>query len=315
MKRFLVQFALFAAIQAVILGVFFGVYFGLPFENDPMAAIADKEKLLKETPSPRLIVVGDSGVPFGIVSPELAKAFPDRHPVNAGLAAGFGHRVLLGEVEPEIREGDVIIVCFVYEMFARNLLNNFFFLLSGQDPDVYLSLDKEDYGFIGDNAALLVKNAMHHARKVAFNPIDRSYPDPYARTSYNAYGDIDAHWKLDYPSERNRNLEELDLGDLEYANEVIEDINEFAAIAEERGAKVYFLFPDVTEKSYADFGDEMNRLAAKLEAELNVPLLNRPADAVQVEAHFYDTPYHLMQAGAEDRTARLIAALKREGVQ
>jgi len=315
MKRFLQQLALFAAIQAVILGGYLGTYFGVHFEDDPMAAIRDKERRLKETPSPRLIVVGDSGVGFGIISPELKEAFPDYHPLNSGLAAGFGHRILLGEVTPEVKPGDVIVICLVYELFKRNLLNEFIFLLAAQDPDIFLSVDERDMPYLLDNAFYGIRVAMHQSRKVAFNPLDKDYPDPYARDSYNEYGDVAGHYGDGPVAGRDLSLKALDLDDLTYAREVVEDLNAFAAEAEAKGATVYFWFPDVSEKSYADFGAEMDRLADLLTAELTFPVLNRPADAIQPEAAFYDTPYHLLEAGARDRTQRLIEALKKQGVE
>lgn len=312
MKRFFQQFALFAAIQALILAAFLGVYFGVHFEDDPMAAIRDKEQRLKDTPSPRLIVVGDSGVGFGIVSPMLEEAFPGYHALNSGLAAGFGHRILLGEVAPEVRAGDVIVICLVYDIFDRNVINEFIFLLAAQDPDIFLSLDERDANFLFDNAFYGVRVAMHQTRKVAFNPLDKDFPDPYARHSYNEHGDIDAHFGEGSVEGRSLTIDALDLDDLTYAHEVIADLNQFAAEAEAKGALVYFLFPDVSEQSYANFGDEMNRLNSLLQAELNFPVLNTPVEAVQPESEFYDTPFHLTEEGARNRTKRLIEALKRE---
>lgn len=314
MKRFVLNLALFVALQGVVLAVFLGVYFGVHFEDDPMAAIRDKETRLRETPGKRLIVVGDSGVGFGMVSPMLDEAFPDYHPLNSGLAAGFGHRILLGEVAPRVRAGDVVVICLVYDIFDRNLLNEFFFLLLAQDPDIMLSLDHRDWPYLLDNAFYGVRVAMHQTRKVAFNPLDKEFPDPYARHSYNDYGDIDAHFGEGPVAGRELSVGHLNLDELEYAREVIADLNEFAAAAEARGATVYFWFADVSEQSYVDHGAEMNRLAELLDAELAFPALNSPAEATQPESVFYDTPFHLTEEGARNRTERLIQALKAEGL-
>lgn len=309
MKRFLANVALFAAIQAPLFALFLGLYFGVHYEDDPMAAIVDKEQLLAATPSPRIVFVGDSGVPFGIVSPMVAEAFPGRHPVNMGLAAGFGHRVLLGETLPEIREGDVVVVCFVYEMFSRNLLNEFIFPLCAQDPDIMLSFNRDDWVIFGDKALYLMRIAMRHARKLVFTPLDTPGTQPYARSSYNEYGDIDAHYEMEPPPGRSRSVQHLDLGDLDYAREVVVALNEFAAECEARGAQVYFLFPAISEESYRAHRGEMDRLAALLEAELDPPLLNRPRETTLPEPSFFDTPYHLTGPAARQRTGLLIEAL------
>ncbi|MEO0795059.1 MAG: hypothetical protein AAFX93_07855 [Verrucomicrobiota bacterium] len=310
MKRFLLTLALFLAVQAPILGLFLGLYYGVHFENDPMAAIVDKERRLKETLGPRIIVVGDSGVPFGTVSPMIKEAFPQYNPLNSGLAAGFGHRVLLGEVEAAVQPGDMVVVCFVYELFTRNLLNAFFYPLSAQDPDVYLSLDQRDMSILGDNAFILVKSAMHHSRKLLFDPIDKAFAHPYARNSYNEFGDIDAHYEMERPVGRPLTIKELEFDDFEYAAEIIQDINAFSAACEAKGAKVVFLFPAISEESYQKHGAKMDRLAEVLESALTVPLLNRPNEAVFPKAMLYDTPYHLTGEGARQRTERLVEALR-----
>ncbi|GHC00586.1 hypothetical protein [Cerasicoccus arenae] len=312
MKRFIATFVCFAAIQLLIMTVLLGLFFNVHFEKDPMAAIIDKKRNLKETPGERIIVVGDSGSPFGIVSPEIEKAFPDRHPINAGLAAGFGHRVLIGVVDDEVHAGDVVVICFVYEMFTRNLVNEFLFLLSSQEPSVFLSLDWRDGKFFTDNAFILFKDSMRHARKIAFNPLDRDYEHPYARNSYNEYGDIYAHYGLETPEGRSLTIKDMEFGDFDYARDVIGDLNRFAEEWQERGAQVFFLFPDVSEESYAIHGEKMNAFAELMHEELEFPILNEPVDAVQPEENFYDTPYHMKEAGARARTARLIEALKEQ---
>ncbi|MGE9296848.1 MAG: hypothetical protein ACQKBV_11225 [Puniceicoccales bacterium] len=310
MKRFLFEFAKFSAIQMAFLSLFLGLFYGVNFTNDPMAAIVDKERRIKETPGERIIIVGDSGAPFGIVSPMIGDAFPGYHPLNSGLAAGFGHRVLLGEVAPDIHPGDIVIICFVYELFVRNQVNAFIFPISSHNFDVFWSLDHRDLDFLGTNGFMLVKTAMRHARRVTFDDLDKPFPGPYARNSYNEYGDIVDHYGLPTPEGRSLSIKQLDFGNFEYARDVIGDLNRFAAEAREKGATVYFLFPAISEQSYDDHGPAMEAFADIMESELDFPVLNRPGDSVFPESMFYDTSYHLSGEGAHARTAQLIEALQ-----
>ena len=75
-----------------------------------LAAVKDKERLLKETPGPRLICVGGSGLAFGLDSKLLAERYA-YHPINLGLHAGLGGDFMLRWAGANARRGDVVILC------------------------------------------------------------------------------------------------------------------------------------------------------------------------------------------------------------
>ena len=56
---------------------------------------AKRALLAAESNKPRLILVGGSAAAFGVDSALLAKELPDYHPVNFGLYAALGTRVML----------------------------------------------------------------------------------------------------------------------------------------------------------------------------------------------------------------------------
>ena len=71
MRRFLQLIALFLVVQLCILGVL--ALLARPSDNY-RAAVVDKERLLAEAASPRVILVGGSGLAFGIDSPTIEEA-------------------------------------------------------------------------------------------------------------------------------------------------------------------------------------------------------------------------------------------------
>ena len=55
-----------------------------------LAAVADKSRLLAESDSPRIVLVGDSNLAFGVDSNVLKAGLDGRyHPVNMGLNLTF----------------------------------------------------------------------------------------------------------------------------------------------------------------------------------------------------------------------------------
>ena len=71
---------------------------------------AKRAMLAAESDKPRLIIVGGSAVAFGVDSALLAQELPDYQPINFGLYAALGTRVMLDLSIDELRPGDISIV-------------------------------------------------------------------------------------------------------------------------------------------------------------------------------------------------------------
>ena len=114
MKRFLSLIAVFALLQAGVFAVL--VLLSLPPDNLHAAAI-DKERLLRDAPSPRVVLVGGSAMAFGVDSEALAEDLGgDYRVVNMGLHAGLGLDFLLNETLDGLREGDVVVISPEYDI-------------------------------------------------------------------------------------------------------------------------------------------------------------------------------------------------------
>ena len=71
---------------------------------------AKRAMLAAESDKPRLIIVGGSAAAFGVDSTLLAQELPDYQPINFGLYAALGTRVMLDLSIDELRPGDIVIV-------------------------------------------------------------------------------------------------------------------------------------------------------------------------------------------------------------
>ncbi len=93
--------------------------------NNLHATVLDKERLLKEAPSPRLVLVGGSGLAFGIDSPTLEQELGGEYSVvNMGLHAGLGLDFMLNEALDGLREGDVVVLSPEYDIVWRDEPNH-----------------------------------------------------------------------------------------------------------------------------------------------------------------------------------------------
>ena len=87
--------------------------FALPaqYSNTFVGELPAKRALLAaESDKPRLILVGGSAAAFGVDSALLARELPDYQPVNFGLYAALGTRVMLDLSIKELRTGDLVVI-------------------------------------------------------------------------------------------------------------------------------------------------------------------------------------------------------------
>src|SRR3989338_1453716 len=81
--------------------------------NNYLSVIVDKHKRLESLPSPRLIFIGDSALPFGLDGERIEKEL--KIPVvNMGLHAAFGLPFIFEEIYPDLRPGDIVAAIFHY---------------------------------------------------------------------------------------------------------------------------------------------------------------------------------------------------------
>lgn len=310
MKRFLKAVIAFSAFQLVLLVVVVGVFYGTPRADHPMGWGVDKQRLLQETPGPRLILAGDSGTAFGFLSPELEQALPPYHPINAGLWAFLGPHVILEEVAPEVRAGDVVVVSLAYEHFVSSKLHHLIVYYTVQRPEVFLHLDSPTALFLCDNAFFIFHEATVRSRKLLWrSKLDTYYP-PYARDSINEYGDIVDHWDMERPAGSNYTNPPFRFKTGGRAARVVDELNDFARRCEARGARVFYQYPPLTPESYEGQRARFDAFDAYLRESLEFPVLNHPGDLLVPEEHLYDNLYHTMKPGAETRTQALIDDLR-----
>ena len=74
-----------------------------------LGELKHKVRLLEETPGPRIVLVGGSGVAFGADSELMERELPGYTVVNFGMYAALGTTVMLDLSQPLLREGDIVL--------------------------------------------------------------------------------------------------------------------------------------------------------------------------------------------------------------
>lgn len=307
------RFILCACVACMVPALLLGFAFLLPaqFDRTYLAGLQDKLDLLEDTEGNRIVLIGGSGASFDIRSDLVETEFPDYSAVNFGLYAGLGTTVMLDLAGPYLHTGDIVV--FLPEQNAQTL-STFF-----DAERLWQALD-------GDYARLRALPGSYYERMLGAFPAfaaqkarycwDKNKPAGdavYARSSFNAYGDIACAGRernvMGYGFDPNMMIRfEEDL----CSDAFFEKINGFSAACGKKGISFYYAFCPMNAAAVLPEQEEnMERFQAFLEEKLNCPVINTAASAVMDAGWFFDTNFHLNEAGQIAYTAELCAALKK----
>jgi len=80
-------------------------------------AIIDKQRILANTKSPKIVLAGGSNLAFGIDSESIQQRF-NRPVVNMGLHADLGLGRILDNISPFLNSGDILLIAPEYSHFT-----------------------------------------------------------------------------------------------------------------------------------------------------------------------------------------------------
>jgi len=297
-------------ILVIIINTSMLLIINIRYQDIYSAAYIDKIKLLVKTESPCIIFVGGSNVAFGINS-EKIKQQTGYNTVNMGLSGNIGIKFMLEGIKHTLKSGDIVVIIPEYQHFLnkKNNLGPDFIQAIIANPSLirYISsLDEviysaEIFPYVYTQAIKSLYNDIAQ-RNCVFCMNDEKI---YYRNAFNEYGDIVSHENLHQTIEiPNFHLEK------EYSNtnisKMITVINKFALYAEEKNAKVVFIYPATPSPFDDETIEVLNYLQTRLQKELIITVRGHPSDAWYSRGLFFDTYYHLTPEGRNINTERII---------
>lgn len=291
-------------------------------DNNYLAAVLDKDSLVRRTASPKIILVGGSNLAFGIDSHMMEDSL-HVNVVNMGLYAKLGLRYMLAQAKPYIRAGDIIIVVPEYDQFYGNFANGDNTLNTAL---LYAPADRlgdfiKSYSVIDVVLRPRVERARRAFLELAAASIGRKDqyfpPDTnpvYNRHSFNDLGDVVSHLNLksmDPDSIYVRPLPPLKT----FNAKTIDDLNDVAETARRAGARSYFMFPSFMQRAWVVSDKQVDSLTFRLRKDMKMPFIGTPQDFVFPDTMFYNTRFHLNRIGRAERTVKMIDILRAAGVR
>ena len=318
-KKLIVRIGLLV-LAVVLTGALVSQYDIRGADNDYLAAILDKDSLIRRTPSPKIILVGGSNLAFGIDSHMMQDSL-HVNVVNMGLYAKLGLRYMLAQAKPYIKARDIIIVVPEYDQFFGNFADGDNTLNTAL---LYAPTDRiggfiESYSIVDVILRPRAERARRAFLRLAAASIgaeDKFFPPDtnpvYNRHSFNDRGDVVSHLNqksLDPDSIFVRALPPMKT----FNAKTIDDLNSVAEVARRVGGRSYFMFPSFMQRAWVVSSKSVDSLTTRLQKRLIMPLVGTPKDFVFADTLFYNTRYHLNKLGRAERTVIMIDILRATG--
>ena len=338
MKRLFLRAALLLlAVIAVPLALFVTAFTIPPqFEETYYGELPAMFDRLRDAKGKKIILVGSSGLAFGVDYALLAEQFPDYTLCPFGLYGTIGTKTMMDLSKVNISEGDLVILAPEQgeQTFSMYFNGEEVYLATDGRPEILRYLPADEWASMAEALPAFL------SRKFRCFTVDGA-PVPsgiYARSSF------DETCNLIY--DRPQNILEGGYNPYDpvsYSTKIVEPafldyVNEYNDWILKQGATLLLAFPPVNVKSI-EGGPESVQVAGEgskeglfvsdvqglqgspltgeiqafqrfLEENVNCPLLGDPLSSVMDAEWFYDSNIHLNTAGSKVYTKHLAEAIK-----
>lgn len=274
-----------------------------------LAGLSLKYDLIKNTESPKIVLIGGSSAAFGIDTDMLEENLPYKV-VNFGLYATLGTKLMLDLSEDYIKEGDIVVIAPELDPQTFSLYFNSQAVWQAAESDKSILR-----GIAWDN----IGDMLGGYWKYLSAKIDTANKNAPAPTGVYSLSSIDENGDISYERDGNTMVLGYDpnmiisLDDSLIDNEFIDYLNDYAAMCEKRGAKCYFSFPPTNKAALAEgtTDDTILQFYDELDWALDFEIITDINDCLIDSGYFFDTNFHLNDAGVVLHSATLIGDLRR----
>ena len=305
MKKFIskICFFLLLFIISALLIICFDVFFiKNQFMGSYQAGLLDKIARLEAIDEPKIVLVGNSNVSFGINSAMLEEEL-QMPVVNLGLHGGLGNAFHENLAKFAISPGDIIIIC--HSGYSDNgRINNTEAAWETIElhTELWKALSSEDY-------FNMIKAYPNYVFKAGiYWLIDRGNEEPahtsYCRSAFNEYGDIvyrpeDQQYKFTGKTNAPK------INDI-----CIDRLNQLNLYVKEKDAVLLVAGYPIGYGNYKPSSEEFECFENELREKLDCEVISTFSDYFYPNEYFYNTASHLTEEGAQIRTEQLIRDLK-----
>ncbi len=273
-----------------------------------LGELSAKFDRLNSVDGEKVVLIGGSSLAFGLDSATMEE-YLGRPVVNFGLYATLGTKVMLDLSRSAIGRGDVIVICPEIDAQTLSLYYNAESMWQAADSD-YSLLFHIGFDNLGDMAGGFWD---YLGKKLEYaNGEGLSVSGVYTKAAFNEYGDIvyeRPYNQMTLGYDPNKMIELS--GDV-FDSAFVDYLNDYVRMARRRGAEVYFSFPPMNRDAVTTTDEEAVKAFYQfLYENLECEVISDVNDYVLDSGYFYDSNFHLNDAGVPIRTLRLVEDIRR----
>lgn len=266
-----------------------------------------KIDLLKNTPAPRVIIIGGSGSAVGFDSPLFLEK-TGLKPVNMGVFAGFGLRFMFKTIEPHLKQGDIVIVLPEYELLQQPPWGDGHILLEtlqSNPTSIVKALNYHTAATLSRAFPQWFANKMSYV----FRKTTRSLPPSsvYSLKNLNGFGDL-VDQRLSETIVSEQDLKDVSPGFVRpSANPMsLSTLASFIDRSKNRGITVFVSWAPLPDVTFGANKDAVSSRETELIRSIGDHIIGTPETFVYPASKFFDAPTHLNLSGKKARTLELI---------
>ncbi len=271
---------------------------------------------LATTKGNKVVVVGNSNIPFGVDSALAEKLLKDAgldySVCNFGLYGALGTRFMCELAEKQIKSGDIVVVST--ELYPQTMSTYF------SAEEAWYALDSNTslfWQFPHETRKILAAGYVHYSaqkHELYKNGQCAEGSDVYAVTSFDDNCDL-KNFPTDYNTMQNGTdvNNPIVFDNALFSEDFCDFINGFADRIVKRGASIYYSFAPMNNAAVSE--EEMakkDEFFAYVSKKLSFTVISDINDYLLDKEWFYDSNFHLNTSGRVLRTVQLVCDIKNQ---
>ena len=263
------------------------------------ASVLYKMKRLETTAGPKIVLIGNSNLVYGINSEMLEKEF-GMPVVNMGFHGACGNAFHEEMAKANISPGDIYIICHTH--YCDDVYQNPVIVWTAIENHVslYKLIRIEDIPTMVSSFPAYFKNclALYTERVNQSGKVETDIME-----TFNEYGDI----RGERPNGNYKCTENIVPSKIDDAS--IDRINALNEYINQNGATLLIAGYPILKCERTAKASEFNEFQRKLRSKVDCPVISDFRDYMYDDDYFWDSTYHLSTEGAQMRTTQLIEDL------
>jgi hypothetical protein len=306
MGKFIIKVSVFIFITVILFTLLLLLLPATPRTiKSNLYAVVEKDSLLLNELSPRIIFIGGSNLCFGLNSQTIKDSLL-LNPINTAIHANLGIKYMLENTLQYVKKGDIIVFIPEYQHFFKEWNWGSEELLR-----TILDVDKSKIKLLSLKQII---NCIPFAGNIVFSKFDRfeykNYYDKgivYSIESFNRYGDTYIHW-----DKQGQYIFDPDTIAYEkYNPQVMVEIKKYSLKIQKKGALLFISYPGYQDISFLNSEKAIKKVEQDYIASGFI-ILGTPERYKMPDSFLFNSTYHLNKTGVDYRTHLLIEDIRKQ---